>query len=411
VLFFFTVHVGDFHCTVAQMQDTAGSFPKSEEPSKPKRLLRFSLSGFPTVRGIPIIDELPQPFDELDFLWLSEDLTVGELNYFNDKVFENDPLHWKDSKAPSGPKNDKDFDDQSIALAAGCHFQLILREHGATICGLDYVFSAGNQKVPATQADAKPSLASGTPAQEPSKPAQPAEPGQPAEAVKPAEPANPPAATSPVARSSKGLSIRNIGFQVKDGATLVMTLDAVATLGPLEFALLGFAIGVDLQKLNPRDLLSLRPTFSLAGMSAGYSKPPTTLAGMFIQDKPLHYQGAIELGVGKWTFLAGGAYGRMAPGGFESAFVLAVLRGPIMTIGFAEVCDIVGGFGYNSALRIPEDPSDVLKFPFMEISRGVKDAKPDVMAQFAEWSDTTKPDAWFKPKQDAIWLAAGKSFL
>ena len=71
--------------------------------------------------------------------------------------------------------------------------------------------------------------------------------------------------------------------------------------------------------------------------------------------------------------------------------------------------DIVAGFGYNSSLRIPEQPSDVPGFLFLAIGSGTEQSADDIMLQFTAFTDINRPGSWFKPKQDAIWLAAGKS--
>ena len=97
-------------------------------PIKPKKILRFAFSAYSTGKGISIIDELPQPFDDVDFLWSREDLTVGELDFLSNQVFSEPSraLLWK-QQANGGQAATGDFEDPLIALLEKCHFQLILR--------------------------------------------------------------------------------------------------------------------------------------------------------------------------------------------------------------------------------------------------------------------------------------------
>ncbi|KAK6206266.1 hypothetical protein QIS74_13685 [Colletotrichum tabaci] len=99
VVFSFTVTVEKFSFTFAQIQSPDGAFPVQSEQDKikTKRLLRFSLAGLPEAKDIPVIQSLPQPFDEMDFLWASQDVTMAEAKLLNQEVFigQSPLLHWK----------------------------------------------------------------------------------------------------------------------------------------------------------------------------------------------------------------------------------------------------------------------------------------------------------------------------
>ena len=144
---------------------------------------------------------------------------------------------------------------------------------------------------------------------------------EPAELEKPPS-LNDSATTSQVARSPRGLTSRHIGLQLKDGAKLIITLDTIVALDPLAFELQGFSVAFDLFTLKtPQTVMKMATTFSLAGISTAYSKPPATLAGMVVRNTPSRSRGAMELGVGKWTFLAGGVYAEKKTKGYKSVFV------------------------------------------------------------------------------------------
>ncbi|KAJ0166835.1 hypothetical protein CTA2_5664 [Colletotrichum tanaceti] len=407
VVFSFAVTVEKFSFVFVQIQDHDGSFPKQEETrkTKPRRILRFSLEGLPGARDIPLVQELPQPFDEMVFLWASADITVAEGNLLKKQVFtgQTPPLHWKEVAKKNGPGDDS----TTVALAEGCHFQLILREQDSPSCALDYVFN-GSTKQGVPPVPVPPAHPGGKP---------PATPATPAASSK-AEPVPAPsggggATTTPVTRSSKGLTIRHMGLNMKDKKTLTITIDAVASLGPVALTLIGFEVDIDFENFKtPSDMAKLGIGFSLYGMAVAFSRPPALLAGLFsreVHGKVTTYAGGLAVGVGAWQFLAAGVYEEHDD--FKTVFVFAKLNGPLISFGFAEVNGIVGGFGYNSVLRMP-GVGEVTKFPFVSLNGGGQDPAGNVLEQFAALTDTNGgggggDDAWFKSQKDSLWLAAG----
>ncbi|KAL7947492.1 hypothetical protein V8C42DRAFT_317934 [Trichoderma barbatum] len=391
VVFSFMVTVDKFNFSFVQMQSQEGAFPKQLDESKrkkPKRILRFSLSGLPAANDIPIVQDLPQPFDEMDFLWVSEDVTVDDAKFINQEVFNEKslpPLHWKTTVKRGGPEDNS----KSIALSSGCHFQLILREQNKPTCALDYVFNGSKHK------DSPPN-----PPAEGEKPS--SKPPQPGHAAKGG------AAMTPVTRSSRGLTIRNMGLKMQGKKTLCITLDAIVALGPLAFNLIGFQVNIDFEKFKtPSDITALDVDFSLKGMAVAFSKPPAMLAGMFsreVHGNVKTYSGGLAIGVGVWQFLAAGVYEEHED--YKTVFVFAKLNGPLISFGYAEINGIVGGFGYNSSLRFPAI-EEVTKFPFVSMNTGAENPAVGVIEQFAALTSTKGESAWFKSQKDSIWLAAG----
>ncbi|KAI1114238.1 hypothetical protein F5Y14DRAFT_415138 [Nemania sp. NC0429] len=390
VVFSFSVTVDKFSFTFVQTQDKRGAFPgqKDEHKKKPRRILRFSLAGLPKAKDIPVVQDLPQPFDEMEFLWVSEDVTMEEAKLINQEVFKDQspPLLWTSKTKKSGSEDES----KAIALHSGFHFQLILREGNQPTCALDYVFGKPTKAV----SQQKPGKG-GTPADPSSQPTPPAPAGS--------------AALTPVTRSSNGLAVRNMGLKMKDKKTLTITLDAVVNLGPLAFSMIGFQVNLNFEKFKtPSDITKLDVTFDLNGMAVAFSRPPTTLAGMFAREVSggtKTYSGGLAIGFGAWEFLAAGVYEEHDD--FKSVFVFAKLNGPIISFGFAEVNGLVGGFGYNSFLRWPTSSAEVASFPFVDINRGSTKPAADVTAQYAALTSTKGDKAWFKSQRDAIWLAAG----
>ena len=387
-----TTEKDNFSLYFVQIQNQDGAFPAQSEQNKrrPKRILRFSLTGLPEAKNIPVVQNLPQPFDEMDFLWASEDVTVAEAKLLNQEVFKGNvpPLHWRTTALKAGSEDDT----KAKALASGCHFQLILREQDQSTCALDYVFNGSNKPAAQPKQDGQGGASAGATSSV-------AQPGASTSGG---------TAMTPVTRSSKGLTIRNMGLKMKNKNTLSITLDALVSLGPLAFTLIGFQMDINFENFNtPSDITKLGVGFSLNGMAVAFSRPPVTLAGMFAREvtgNVTTYSGGIAIGVGVWQFLAAGVYEEHED--FKTVFVFAKLNGPIISFGFAEVNGLVGGFGYNSSLRFP--PIDeVTEFPFVSINTG-SPAASNITEQFTALTRTKGDKAWFKSQKDSLWLAAGK---
>ena len=386
IVFVFVIKVNKFSVTFAQLQERNGAFPKSGTKSKAKRLLRLSLSAFPKVE-VPIVQELPKPFDELDFLWASEDITIDEVVLINKHAFKDkSPVSYQESQKKEGV---------SPALVSGCHFQVILNEQSQPKCILDYAFNGAKHATKKADMDAANT--------------NPNDQGVSTAAALPGASQDGGTKSAPMSRTTKGLSISNISLSMKDKGKLSITLDAKVMLGPLAFELIGFTVNLDLNLFKNFDPTTFHADFGLSGMAVAFSRPPATLAGMFVH-KDLgggrsQYMGGLAIGVGVWEFLAAGVYEEYA--GWNSIFVFAKLNGPLISFGFAEVNGIVGGFGYNSAIRMPA-VTEVTDFPFVQINTNKREAASNIIDQFKELTNTGEK-GWFKAAKDSYWLAAGES--
>lgn len=89
-------------------------------------------------------------------------------------------------------------------------------------------------------------------------------------------------------------------------------------------------------------------------------------------------------------------YGRVKkPSAYDTAFVFAKLEGPLITLGFAEISGITGGFGYNSEVKLPTIET-VRQFPFLS---GAIDASGGLLDFLG---NLVKIDGTFSPKDDAM---------
>jgi uncharacterized protein DUF6603 len=385
-VFCLDVEVGDFSFAFAQIQRYVG-----QEVHKPIRILRFAVSGLPEVKQIPILENMKQPFDQIDIAWLSSDVTQHEITSLNDNAFSShSPLLFKDNVKGSASSN-----PARAVLTAGCHFQIVAHEQHKPSLILDYMFGTP-KKTPPPAGGSKG--ASG--GQEP--------------APKPVEAGNTDPQTSvvPMVKSFGPLSIRNIGLKMESSNTLVIILDASVRLGPVTFALLGFCVKLNFSKVKSiHDFSKLDPSVDLSGMAVGFDRPPTRLAGMFSKFSTAtghSYMGGIAVSVGVWTAIAAGAYEERAD--FKSLFVFGMLQGPLLEFGCAEVNGITGGFGYNSHLRMPIDIPEVVEFPFIALNTGRTKPNSDITQQLVELTSGGSK-GYISSMKDLLWFAAGKIYI
>ena len=192
---------------------------------------------------------------------------------------------------------------------------------------------------------------------------------------------------------------------------LHVVIDASLVLGPLAFALIGFAVNFLITKLSEPNTWD--PKFNLEGLTVVFEKNPLTIAGTnrHGNTKELeYYAGGLVVGFAPYQFMAARFYGiasdttKTPPEQFKSIFVFAKLNGPLITFEFATISDITGGFSYNSQVRTPK-VAEVIEFPFLA---------PDALGGSTENALDTlnklvspKTNNWFSPKPSVYWGAAG----
>ncbi|KAF5536846.1 hypothetical protein FNAPI_11620 [Fusarium napiforme] len=368
-----------------------------------KRALVFSLSQLPSVDKIPLIGSIKQPFDEARFMWIGGGDDKGwkrkEVQVLNDKLNDEAKLGkdyprmifknpGQQGQASSSRIHTSAADDD-IVLRGGFHLCLI--QNGEI--RLDHVFGvkkAGEKDVSSNDGEDDDSFGSR-------------------------------ATTSPMNKTMGPVTITGIGVAVDvDGEKLKIIIDGTVKLGPIDLTLIGFSLDFDLKGVTLTTLEKIKlPTFNLAGLAVGFQKDPITIAGLFERQitpgSDLYLGGAI-IGFKEWRLEAGGYYGKSkAPPKSKSlsnfrtleeeefkAF-LAYFRvsGPIATIGYAEIRGVVGGFGYNTSVRIPT-MQDVQDFPFLAQKQEATPSKA---------LEKMLAGGWFSNKQGQNWVAAGMTIL
>ncbi|KAK3395147.1 hypothetical protein B0H63DRAFT_408500 [Podospora didyma] len=398
--FMASIQIGELALTFAQVHLTKW------DPKKPsKRLIKFALVGLPDV-DIPLVGNLTQPFDEMYLMWVqdgtelnkaSPGLTREEVGVLN-KTLEatGHPLVPKDKYAAP--------DIKDVLVSAGAHFAIVLKDQqGVRTCVLDYDFKKAQPK----QQQKKQGLLTSGDDEDVEVEAE-AE----ADEDEDVPDSDGQASSAPFKKKAGPLQISNVGLKYAD-KTLHLRFTATFELGPLAFSLIGFSLNVEITSLDISGIRMLAP--SLEGLSASFEKPPLTIAGLIRHGEDKnglpYYAGGIIVGWVPYQLQAAGFYGEAVPEGgkipddvFSSFFLFARLDGPLVTLEFAEISGVTGGFGYKSEVRVPT-ADQVVNFPFVK-STSLAGATESALTTL-ERLTSPAADGWFKPRNDTYWAAAG----
>ena len=395
----------DIRISFVQIKQLPGAATKGTTPSI-KRIVRVSVNSipWPVLPNIPMVGSLKQPFNEIDYAWVHDDgtgdastlgLTRADIACISDAVISHDPslaVQVKDIIAPAKAE------PTDILLVPGSHFMVISDDPslpGGTGVVLDYACQSPD--------DAKSSTVSHLVVR-----------GAAVEHTALVEAPNDPSGEAAMAThtNTQGpLSISNVGLRYSNGVLSVL-FDATVKLGPIEFSLIGFGIGVDLSSFNLRSLFTSVPTLSLEGLAAEYNEPPLLIAGIFENlSSPgiVKYVGGISVSFEPYSFMAVGAYGEITKDGntYKSVFIFAKLDGPLVELEFAEISGICGGFGYNSYVRYPS-LAEIYSFPFVDNPSGSSTSDPLALLESLTSDNPSNPNkGWVSDQDGSIWLAAG----
>ena len=386
------VSVAEFEFTFIQInsaaQTTGDALPNRQTP---KRLFKFTMNALPfdQVQGVPMLDKMTQPFDQMDFFWNSDDLTRQEVDMINSLVFTSasnrliySEPQTSDTRIVKTPGTKSPGD---LVVLQACHFQVIAEENSKPTPVLDYAF-AGKPTPPPP-----PSVQSGGSGG-----------GYQAVAPSPQAKGNG-TATNKWTKTIGPLTISSISLKFEDSVLWIM-LDASVKMGPAGGSIKGFGIGMPLSKdLHSIDTSrSIQLTFS--GIGLELVRPPVELAGM-LNKTDLGYEGGVTIMVEPYTFIAAGGYYSHVPDPndanhfFKSMFVFAELDGPIAEFELASLNGLCGGFGYNSQIVLPTI-DQVTKFPFLQTASRKGTDPLSILNEYLS-------GGWFKPVDGPIWLAAG----
>ncbi|KAI9648823.1 hypothetical protein NHQ30_003464 [Ciborinia camelliae] len=335
-----------------------------------KRLLKVAINPIGKLDlDIPLIGHIDQPLDEVSYTWVQDETALDKKT---PGLSRKEITNINASLADSLVFNDK-FKEQKpedVLVSAGSHFFIIANKPtGGKICVLDYCFKKSAKK--SLDARENEEEDSGT------------------------------GAEAPLKKKTGPLTFSNVGLKWASGK-LVIKFDATMDLGPLNFSLLGFSINVALKRIDqPPEIWP-----GLEGLSALYDKDPLIIGGIIrhgVQEDLEYFAGGLIIGFVPWQFTAAGFYGNaIGPTGnkFNSVFIFMKLDGPLLTLEFAEISGVTGGFGYKSDVKMPAIDK-VVEFPFVA-SKSVPGN--DALKAL---EDLTKPGGWFSPMDDTYWAAVG----
>jgi hypothetical protein len=427
---FFTIYfnIGDVRFQYIQYRDVPPPTENASDPPPPlKRIFIASLVA-DTDFSVPLIGDLPAlPFDEAFFMWVqpqtgSDGLTFADIKFINAQIdalnvaqtLDLKHLLYKKVKTEPPPS-------ATVVVQNGMHLALVLLDDqkNPTIV-LDYAFDNGTPaQTPTTSKD---SLTAKTGALVPA--------GKGAGVKDDPTPAPAPAGGAQMAAYGKSfgpLAIKNLGFKFTKGADkdpdiISLKVDALVTLGPIGFELIGFRLDLAF----PQDATSgfsmwnlPTPSVTLDGLAGSFSDPPLSMAGLFehvhetVPDgsgtKTIDfYEGAISVGFVPYGFQAVGYYGTTTTptDSFTSAFVYFMLEGPLITLEFAQITGVTGGFGYNTNLRFP-DATSVQNFPLITPPLPDPNAPTGSGPLGALSALLNSPQPWFMSQHGSFWVAAG----
>lgn len=373
-----------------------GSDWPASEPSK--RLIKVALTGIPHV-VVPLVGDVTQPFDEMYFMYVMDNtkktspkqlpgITRKEKDDLNkDETFSEHPIVVRDKA--------KDSSDDVVVVSAGAHFAVVIKnERGERVCILDYNFKKQKITVDGDKDIGKRTITAGgdNKNRDIKESATTDSDGS--------------AASAPLKKKMGGLSISGIGLKYEN-KILSISFTATMELGPMGFSLIGFGLNMELTSLNLSEIKML--PLSLEGFSVVFERKPLTISGIIRHGKTPgleYYAGGLIVGWTPYQLEAAGFYGKAQPEGrvpFVSVFVFAKLAGPLVSLEFAEISGVTGGFGYNSNVRVPT-ADQVTSFPF--IDQHSTDSADDAMQALQKLTSAGQ-DAWFQPLPDAYWAAAG----
>ncbi|EER25091.1 hypothetical protein D8B26_007691 [Coccidioides posadasii str. Silveira] len=361
--------------------------PSSGPKPAAQRAFLIAVNPLAMVKDIPLVGDLPQPFDQMLFVYVQGQKKGGDVGAgLNHKDMTSINALLAGQRAPLPYKiTKKKYNDTDIVLPSGSHFMLLRKSpKGAATVVLDYVFGKpkGSQSYQAIITQYSTALVA-------------------------EETSNPGSSKAPYEKSIGPLSIRNMGLKFATGSppTLSILMDASVVVGPIGVGLLGFGLVIPIKKGTTLHNLPV-PTFAIAGLAVSFDRSPVILSGMFehlVTKESDTYQGAATISFTPYLFQAAGFYGEIGvkPNVFESSFVYFMLNGPLATLEFAEIKGVTGGFGYNTFLKFP-DAKNVTQFPMINVpqTQDPKDALSSLISS-----------GWFFPQKGSFWVAAGLTVL
>jgi hypothetical protein len=323
VLFAFRITIKSFTFTFAQVG--------SKDPTKTKKVLRFAIDKLPLVDKVPLLGSLPQPFDQLEYLWVNDagGILESEAAALNKLVLSGqDSLYYRQAVGQSADKPAPGVD--KVVIVPGHHFMVIHNQEAI----IDHVFAASKPTINKSLSGGGGTQGSGTQAGGAGGGGTGGG-GSGNNSVTPM-PASPPSKgalqlkAGPLTTSAISLQYKEQG----DNKLISVTMDATLAMGPVTFSLLGFGFGIPLQAIKLNDLSGLfgHMTPLIAGLALSFDKPPLLIAGGFEhltigsgKDLQDIYLGGIGISFPPYTFVGLGEYAVLND--YKSVFLYAKLDG------------------------------------------------------------------------------------
>lgn len=335
LFFVFHLNVGEhFGLSIVQLTSSDGA--------DTKRIVRFSVNKIPLIPKVPLLESLPQPFDELEYMWVGangDGWTSSEVDDMNKGFLTgSDKLSYKALKG-TDPKGKPAGGDDDVVLKKGHHF--VILNKGAVV--LDHVFGASGTPAPPSSDDRAPPAARGGRMALVTRPAGARSQAQEADRSIVVRATDDTADQTPTSSTpSKGsltfkygpLTISAIALHYREEGSkkiLSLTMDATFDLNPISFSLLGFGIGLNLNGLQLDDLSDAASHLSveLHGLALSFNKPPLMIAGGFEHEIGPSgeeiYKGGIGVSFPPYTFVGLGQYAVFK--NYKSVFIYAKLDG------------------------------------------------------------------------------------
>ncbi|KAK5265621.1 hypothetical protein LTR99_008758 [Exophiala xenobiotica] len=392
LVFTLELDLGDFSITVLQIQDSSAA----QQSLKPKRLVRFRLGSFPKLNGIPIVNDIDPPFDELDYLWVHDNNTGdkigiarGDFETINQMdLFRSQPLRCKDDSKP--PKPGEQPDQTRIMLQVGSHFIVGMNQKVV----LDYVFGQPTEPTPDPPTTLRGIITSRKNLTDDGDDDSIAGPAQKA----------------PMKKSIGPLSICNFGLHFAN-SELTMLVDATVLFGPVGFTLLQFGVTFNLSgvKLDWASLKKLIPSPTIAGLGVQCALPGVEISGIFEYKNGI-YTGGLSAVLAPYMILAAGGFGSFTDphnNTFDAAFMYGEVDGPLANVAGIEFTNAKLGFGVNSAVKNP-DLTNIANFPFIRDSADTVAATINPLSLLNLFmQDDPNGQQWILYQRNKFWLAAG----
>lgn len=206
------------------------------------------------------------------------------------------------------------------------------------------------------------------------------------------------------------VSFEKIGLKYEEGKLFIAINSSLLASG-LNIDLVQASISTRLDKFHPE--------FNLRGLGVGYDNSTFEISGTLIttphkKDNAMEYTGGVVLKTKSFNLEAFGSY--YDSDNDTSMFIFLevdrVFGGPPSFV----VTGLLGGFGYNSKLRIP-DISEINDFPLTAgldnpslIGKNDSKKATTPTQAIAKLTKPEKTKPWITPKAGNIWVAAGVKF-